>query len=61
MQDVLGMSEKLRRENPNDERINVPAIPKYYWKYRMHLTLEELLKQKEFNEELKGYVVHSGR
>jgi len=61
LQDILGMSEKLRREDPNEERINVPAIPKYYWRYRMHLTLEELLKQNEFNEELKGYVVHSGR
>ncbi len=61
LQDILGMSEKLRRQNPNDERINVPAIPKYYWRYRMHLTLEELLKQNEFNEELNGYVVHSGR
>jgi 4-alpha-glucanotransferase len=61
LQDILGMSEKLRRQNPNEERINVPAIPKYYWRYRMHLTLEELLKQNEFNEELKGYVTHSGR
>ena len=61
MQDILGMSEKLRRQNPNDERINVPAIPKFYWRYRMHLTLEELLKQNEFNEELKGYVANSGR
>ncbi len=61
LQDILGMSEKLRRQNPNDERINVPAIPKYYWRYRMHLTLEELLKQKEFNDELNGYIVHSGR
>ncbi len=61
LQDLLGMNEKIRRENPQEERINIPAIPKYYWKYRMHLTLEELLKQKEFNEELKGYVVHSGR
>ena len=61
LQDILGMSEKLRRENPNDERINVPAIPKYYWRYRMHLTLEDLLKQTEFSEELKGSVVHSGR
>ncbi len=61
LQDILGMNEKIRRENPNDERINIPAIPKYYWRYRMHLTLEELLKQKEFSEELKGYVVHSGR
>lgn len=61
LQDILGMSEKLRRQDPNDERINVPAIPKYYWRYRMHLTLEELLKEKEFNEELRGYVAHSGR
>jgi len=55
------MSEKLRRQMPNEERINVPAIPKYYWRYRMHLTLEELLKQAEFNDELRGYVTHSGR
>ena len=61
LQDILGMSEKLRRENPHEERINIPANPKHYWKYRMHLTIEDLLKQKDFNEELKGYVVHSGR
>ncbi|MFI5186555.1 MAG: 4-alpha-glucanotransferase [Chitinophagales bacterium] len=61
LQDILGMNEKIRRENPNEERINVPAIPKYYWRYRMHLTLEELIKQKDFNAELKGYVVNSGR
>ena len=61
LQDILGMSENLRRDNPNEERINQPADPKHYWRYRMHLTLEELLKQKDFNEELRGYVVHSGR
>jgi 4-alpha-glucanotransferase len=61
LQDILGMSETLRRENPNDERINNPANPKHYWQYRMHLFLEDLIKEKEFNEELKGYVEHSGR
>ncbi|MER3499240.1 MAG: 4-alpha-glucanotransferase [Chitinophagaceae bacterium] len=61
LQDILGMDEKLRRENPHEERINIPANPKHYWRYRMHLNLEDLLKQKEFNEELKGYVQHSGR
>lgn len=61
LQDILGMSEHIRRENPHDERINNPAVPKYYWRYRMHLTLEDLLKQKEFNDELKGYVTNSGR
>jgi 4-alpha-glucanotransferase len=61
LQDILGMSEKLRRENPAEERINIPANPDHIWNYRMHITLEELIKAKEFNEELKGYVLHSGR
>ncbi len=61
LQDILGMSETLRREKPQEERINNPANPKNYWQYRMHISLEDLLKQKEFNEELHGYVVNSGR
>lgn len=61
LQDILGMSETLRRENPQDERINNPAISKHYWRYRMHISLEDLIKQKEFNAELRDYVVHSGR
>lgn len=61
LQDLLGMSESVRRSNPHQERINVPANPKHYWRYRMHLLLEDLLNQKEFNEELKGYVENSGR
>ncbi len=61
LQDILGMSEKLRRENPNDERINIPADPKHYWRYRMHLYMEDLLNEEEFNNELKGYISHSGR
>jgi 4-alpha-glucanotransferase len=39
----------------------VPANPDNHWKYRMHLLLEDLLKEDEFNNELKGYIVHSGR
>jgi len=61
LQDILGMSEGFRRENPHDERINVPADPHHYWRYRMHLTLEELIKEKQFNEELKSYIAGSGR
>lgn len=61
LQDIFSMSERLRRENPQEERINDPANPRHYWQYRMHLSLEELVKEKDFNEELKGYVVNSGR
>ena len=61
LQDILGMNDNLRRENPLEERINNPANPKNYWQYRMHILLEDLIKQDEFNEEFKGYVVNSGR
>jgi 4-alpha-glucanotransferase len=61
LQDLLGMSETLRRENPAEERINNPANPNHYWNYRMHLTLEQLIKEKEFNKELKDYITNSGR
>jgi 4-alpha-glucanotransferase len=61
LQDIMGMSEPLRRENPHDERINVPSIAKHYWRYRMHITLEQLLKEKEFTHELREYVIMSGR
>ncbi len=61
LQDILGISESLRRENPNEERINVPANPKHYWQYRMHLSLEQLMEADDFNEELKEFVTSSGR
>lgn len=61
LQDLLGMNEKLRRENPHDDRINDPANPNHYWNYRMHLGLEQLIKEKAFNDELKDYITNSGR
>jgi 4-alpha-glucanotransferase len=45
----------------NAERINVPANPRHYWRYRMHLTLEELIKNKKFNEKLVEIIDTTGR
>ena len=61
LQDLLGISDDVRRENPCDERINVPANSKNFWKYRMHILLEDLIDEKKFNEELKGYIHAAGR
>ena len=61
IQDILGMSKELRRENPNDERINVPANPKHYWHYRMHFTIEDLIKEDAFNREFGSYITASKR
>ncbi len=61
LQDLLAMDEKVRRNDHESERINVPAIPFYYWRYRMHIPLEQLIKEHEFNHEIKKYVEASGR
>lgn len=61
IQDLLGMDERLRRADITAERINVPGNPKNYWRYRMHLTLEEMLHAESFNTELNGRVRRHGR
>ena len=60
-QDLLGMDPRLRRPNPAEERINVPAHPDNYWNYRMHLWLEDLLQARAFNEAVRKEIVESGR
>ena len=60
-QDLLGMDGRLRRDQVAAERINIPAFPNFYWRYRLHLTLETLLKADEFNSRLRQMLVASGR
>lgn len=61
LQDLLALSNTIRRENPVEERINVPANPNHYWCYRMHIKLENLIKEKDFNNELSTLIQNSGR
>jgi 4-alpha-glucanotransferase len=61
IQDLMGMNEKIRREDPLEEQINVPANPNHYWCYRMHTTIEELMSADDFNQELLTFIHKSGR
>ncbi len=61
IQEFLATDYELRNENVDDERINVPAIFPHYWRYRMHINLEELTKQKDFNGKISHWVRDSGR
>ena len=61
LQDWLSMDGSLRREDPNAERINVPANPRHYWRYRMHLTVEQLQSASEFNATLSRMIEACGR
>ena len=61
LQDWLGTDATLRYDKPEEERINVPANSRHYWRYRMHLTLERLLSESAYNETVRSYVQASGR
>ncbi len=60
-QDWMSIDGRLRRENPKDEQINIPAISRHYWRYRMHITVESLMKETEFNQIIKDKIKYSGR
>jgi len=61
IQDLLAMEGRLRWDNTEGERINVPAIAQHYWRYRMHLKLEDLISDKKLNTELLSMIFASGR
>ena len=61
LQDWLAMDGDLRRANPDEERINVPSESRYYWRYRMHITLEQLLGADSFKNLVRDCITHSGR
>ncbi len=53
LQDWMSISPQLSNTNPMDERINIPSNPNHYWRWRMHITLEDLIDEAEFNEAVK--------
>ncbi len=59
--DWLSMSGEMRRDNPVDEVINVPANPRNYWRYRMHISLEQLKAADAFNADLAALIAGGGR
>ena len=61
LQDLLAIDEKLRHPDPDAERINVPANPRHYWRYRMHLGIEELAAAEGFNSGIKRLLRSCGR
>ncbi|MBC7919638.1 MAG: 4-alpha-glucanotransferase [Ferruginibacter sp.] len=61
IQDWLATDGTLRRTAIHDERINVPANPQHFWKYRFHLNVEELLQREEFNGSLLELNTQAGR
>ena len=56
LQDWFALDEKLRLPDADAERINIPANPRHYWRYRMHINIEDLIADKEYNDAIKELV-----
>ncbi|MBQ8701887.1 MAG: 4-alpha-glucanotransferase [Prevotella sp.] len=61
IQDWMAIDETLRLADADAERINIPANPKHYWRYRMHVSIEDLMANTSFTENVKELVIQSGR
>jgi 4-alpha-glucanotransferase len=61
LQDWLAIDDKLRLPDADAERINIPANPKHYWRYRMHLNIEDLMENIDYKANLIELISHAGR
>ena len=61
LQDWLAMDSELRSKHPQDERINVPSDPYNRWRYRMHLTIEQLIAADRYNNKVRTMITRSKR
>lgn len=61
LQDWLATDERIRQADPTGERINVPANPFHYWRYRMPMTIESLKADRDFVNSVKEIVGETGR
>lgn len=61
LQDWVAADPQLRREDASAERINIPANPNHYWRYRMHLNVEDMMGEERHVQMMKRMVRNSGR
>ena len=62
LQDYLAIDGDVRYQgDPADERINVPAIARHYWRYRMHCTIESLISNEAFSGHMHDLIAETGR
>ena len=61
LQDWLAVSEELRLPDANAERINIPANPHHYWRYRMHINIDDMMQNHRFCDDIREMVKQAGR
>lgn len=55
-QDWMAIDGRLRLPDANAERINLPSNPRHFWNYRMHITIEQLLREQDLTNHLRRLI-----
>lgn len=61
IQEYFATDYGLTNPNMDEERINNPAVFPHYWRYRMHLKLEDLKNATDFNNKIASWMQDCGR
>ena len=61
IQDWLSMDNMLRGKDVHTERINEPYDSYNQWKYRMNVTIEQLMDARQFNKKIHTMIIRSKR
>ncbi|XP_010525431.1 PREDICTED: 4-alpha-glucanotransferase DPE2 isoform X2 [Tarenaya hassleriana] len=61
LQDLFALKEEYTTRPATEETINDPTNPKHYWRYRVHVTLDSLMEDKDLKSTIKNLVSSSGR
>ncbi|KAG0479077.1 hypothetical protein HPP92_013796 [Vanilla planifolia] len=61
LQDLLALKEEYTSRPAKEETINDPTNPRHYWRYRLHVPLESLLRDEDFKTTIRDLVIGSGR
>ena len=56
LQDLMPLSKAVPERPAFEETINDPTNSKHYWRYRMHINLEELIADQHFVAELRASI-----
>ena len=55
------MDATLRAKNVREERINEPYDCYNQWKYRMNVTIEQLMEARQYNQKIQTMITRSKR
>ena len=53
-QDLLALSHKYNTRPAAEETINDPTVRRHYWRYRCHVTLESILADSDFLDNIRS-------